>query len=316
MKDSGNRLRHLHDSITRQTGGQTGQTARTSIPTTMDTTNAFVISLISGGAAGTATDLAFFPIDTLKTRLQAKGGFFHNGGFRGLYKGLGSAVVASAPSASLFFMTYDTSKRYLKSTLPDLFPSLSLPTSTHLSHMLAASMGEIAACMVRVPAEVIKQRTQSLQFKSSLESFKYILSNKSGEGVWKGLYRGWSTTIMREIPFTIIQFPLYEHMKHTWALYENVEKVSPLKGALCGSIAGGFAAAMTTPLDVLKTRLMLSKERISVIRLAQNLVKEEGYAVFFSGIGPRTMWISAGGAIFLGVYETVSSFLVSRAPEH
>lgn len=282
----------------------------------MDTTNAFVISLISGGAAGTATDLAFFPIDTLKTRLQAKGGFFHNGGFRGLYKGLGSAVVASAPSASLFFMTYDTSKRYLKSTLPDLFPSLSLPTSTHLSHMLAASMGEIAACMVRVPAEVIKQRTQSLQFKSSLESFKYILSNKSGEGVWKGLYRGWSTTIMREIPFTIIQFPLYEHMKHTWALYENVEKVSPLKGALCGSIAGGFAAAMTTPLDVLKTRLMLSKERISVIRLAQNLVKEEGYAVFFSGIGPRTMWISAGGAIFLGVYETVSSFLVSRAPEH
>lgn len=316
MKDSGNRLRHLHDSITRQTGGQTGQTARTSTPTTMDTTNAFVISLISGGAAGTATDLAFFPIDTLKTRLQAKGGFFHNGGFRGLYKGLGSAVVASAPSASLFFMTYDTSKRYLKSTLPDLFPSLSLPTSTHLSHMLAASMGEIAACMVRVPAEVIKQRTQSLQFKSSLESFKYILSNKSGEGVWKGLYRGWSTTIMREIPFTIIQFPLYEHMKHTWALYENVEKVSPLKGALCGSIAGGFAAAMTTPLDVLKTRLMLSKERISVIRLAQNLVKEEGYAVFFSGIGPRTMWISAGGAIFLGVYETVSSFLVSRAPEH
>ncbi|GAV27360.1 hypothetical protein PMKS-000825 [Pichia membranifaciens] len=117
---------------------------------------------------------------------------------------------------------------------------------------------------------------------------------------------------MREIPFTIIQFPLYEHMKYVWASYENVEKVSPLKGALCGSIAGGFAAAMTTPLDVLKTRLMLSKERISVATLAKNLVKEEGYSVFFSGIGPRTMWISAGGAIFLGVYETVSSFLVSR----
>ena len=278
----------------------------------MDTTNAFVVSLISGGAAGTATDLAFFPIDTLKTRLQAKGGFFHNGGFRGLYKGLGSAVVASAPSASLFFITYDTFKRHFKATLPTLLPSLSVSTTTHLSHMLAASMGEVAACMVRVPAEVIKQRTQSLQFKTSLESFKYILSNKSGEGVWKGLYRGWSTTIMREIPFTIVQFPLYEHMKYVWASYENVEKVSPLKGALCGSIAGGFAAAMTTPLDVLKTRLMLSKERISVATLAKNLVKEEGYSVFFSGIGPRTMWISAGGAIFLGVYETVSSFLVSR----
>ncbi|TID28110.1 hypothetical protein CANINC_002702 [Pichia inconspicua] len=274
-----------------------------------DNSNLFITSLISGGAAGTATDLAFFPIDTLKTRLQAKGGFFHNGGFRGLYKGLGSAVVASAPSASLFFITYDGCKRYFKSELPVYFPALDVSTSAHISHMLAASLGEIAACMVRVPAEVIKQRTQSLQFNSSLESLKYVISNKSGEGVIRGLYRGWGTTIMREIPFTIIQFPLYEHMKSLWAEYEGVEKISPLKGALCGSIAGGFAAAVTTPLDVLKTRLMLSKERISVINLAKNLLKEEGYAVFFSGIGPRTMWISAGGAIFLGVYESVSSFL-------
>lgn len=278
----------------------------------MDPTNAFLISLISGGAAGTATDLAFFPIDTLKTRLQAKGGFFQNGGFRGLYKGLGSAVIASAPSASLFFITYDNCKNYFKLNLPIYLPSLSISNSNHLSHMISASFGEIAACMVRVPAEVIKQRTQSLQFKSSLESFKYIILNKSGEGIFKGLYRGWSTTIMREIPFTIIQFPLYEHFKSIWAIKENIDKISPIKGALCGSIAGGIAAAITTPLDVLKTRLMLSKERISVINLAKNLLKEEGFKVFFSGIGPRTMWISAGGAIFLGVYETVSTFLESN----
>lgn len=251
--------------------------------------NIFLVSLISGGAAGTATDLAFFPIDTLKTRLQAQGGFFKNGGFRGLYKGLGSAVVASAPSASLFFVTYDTSKRYFKNVLPAYIKNES--TAIHLSHMLSASLGEITACLVRVPAEVIKQRTQSLQFKSSLESFKYIISNKSGEGVFKGLYRGWSTTIMREIPFTIIQFPLYEHLKKVWASYDSTPQLSPVKGALCGSFAGGIAAATTTPLDVLKTRLMLSKTKISVPELFRKIVSEEGYGVLLSGIGPRTMWI-------------------------
>jgi hypothetical protein len=51
----------------------------------------------SGGAAGTVTDLVFYPIDTIRTRLQAKGGFFKNGGWSGIYKGVASPIIASAP---------------------------------------------------------------------------------------------------------------------------------------------------------------------------------------------------------------------------
>ena len=29
----------------------------------------------------------------------------------------------------------------------------------------------------------------------------------------------------------------------------------------------------------------------------------EGFGVVFAGVVPRTLWISAGGAVFLGVYE-------------
>lgn len=47
--------------------------------------------------AGTAVDLLFFPIDTIKTRLQSAQGFARAGGFRGMYKGIGSVVVGSAP---------------------------------------------------------------------------------------------------------------------------------------------------------------------------------------------------------------------------
>lgn len=261
----------------------------------------FAVSLIAGGCAGTSTDIAFFPIDTLKTRLQAPGGFFANGGFNGLYRGIAPAILASAPSAALFFVTYDTSKAQLGQTIGN----------PHVVHMLSATFGEIAACLFRVPAEVLKQRTQSLQFESAMAAFKHILSNKSGEGVLNGLYRGWSTTIMRDIPFTMIQFPLYEQLKKWWAIYDQTESLSLAKGAICGSIAGSFAAALTTPLDVLKTRLMLNKERIGIFQLTRSLIQNEGYGVFLSGIGPRTMWIGAGGAIFLGVYEFVSSVIKS-----
>jgi solute carrier family 25 S-adenosylmethionine transporter 26 len=211
-------------------------------------------------------------------------------------------VVASAPSAALFFVTYDSMKMYTKDYM-----------APAQSHMISASCGEVAACLVRVPAEIIKQRTQAgiigVGGKStSWSNFKYLIQNKSGEGVFRGLYRGWNTTIMREIPFTMIQFPLYEWLKMKWSQKTETE-LSLLKGAICGSIAGGIAAAATTPLDVIKTRIMLHKLKIGVFDLVQTILKEEGPRTFLNGIGPRTMWISAGGAIFLGCYELVSSNL-------
>ena len=47
--------------------------------------------------AGTSVDLLFFPIDTIKTRLQSVQGFSQAGGFSGVYRGIGSVVVGSAP---------------------------------------------------------------------------------------------------------------------------------------------------------------------------------------------------------------------------
>lgn len=265
-------------------------------------------SLIGGATAGVFTDVAFFPIDTIKTRLQAKGGFFSNGGYRGIYKGLGSVTIASAPSASLFFITYDSMKYYSKSWFSTFISNDQFAET--LSHIFSSSAGEINACLIRVPAEVIKQRAQIHPSSSSMEIFKELVNNKTGDGLRKNLYRGWSTTIMREIPFTCIQFPLYEYMKKKWKLYKNENCISPWQGAVCGSIAGGIAAAVTTPLDVLKTRLMLHETSISVWKLAKWIYQEEGSKAFIAGISPRIMWISAGGAIFLGVYETVHSMIV------
>ena len=64
------------------------------------------------------------------------------------------------------------------------------------------------------------------------------------------------------MPFTCIQFPLYERMKLALARRRTtsglVRDLPATEAALCGSIAGGIAAALTTPLDVAKTRIMLS----------------------------------------------------------
>jgi len=242
--------------------------------------------------------LLFFPLDTLKTRLQSAQGFVKAGGFRGVYRGVGSVLIGSAPGAAAFFTTYDT----LKQILP---PPVAHPSP--LNHVVAASLGEVVACLVRVPVEVVKSRTQTASYglqASSLDALKRVWS---AEGL-SGLYRGFGTTVVREIPFTSIQFPLYEFLKDRASRALGNRQLEAYEAAVCGSIAGGVAAAATTPLDVLKTRVMLdlrdpTKSSPSLLTRLRQIYRNEGLGALFSGVVPRTLWISAGGAVFLGVYE-------------
>ncbi|KAJ3275634.1 hypothetical protein HDV01_007637 [Terramyces sp. JEL0728] len=243
----------------------------------------------SGAIAGTTVDVVLFPLDTIKTRLQSKQGFIKAGGFSRIYSGLSSAALGSAPSASLFFVTYDTLKRKF--------------SGSSYGVMAAASVGEMAACIVRVPTEVMKQRLQVGHFQSLNEAAMDIFTR---QGIL-GFYRGYGTTIFREIPFACIQFPLFERLK---AIYGNTKgkKINAVEAGLCGMVAGGTAAGLTTPLDVIKTRIMLSTKEGKHLKFSNiciDIYQQGGYRNFFSGIGPRVTWISIGGSIFLGVYEGV-----------
>ncbi|KAG2009635.1 mitochondrial carrier protein RIM2 [Coprinopsis cinerea AmutBmut pab1-1] len=186
-----------------------------------------------------------------------------------------------------------------------------------LNHMIAASTGEVAACLVRVPTEVVKTRMQTSTYgalgTSSWAAVKLVLAQ---EGI-KGLYRGYGITVMREIPFTSIQFPLYEFFKSTLSRKLDKQPLPAYEAALCGSLAGGIAAALTTPLDVLKTRVMLdtrdpSKRQLpSITTRLRTIYTTEGWRALFSGVVPRTLWISAGGAVFLGMYELAINNMVA-----
>ncbi|KAJ1958143.1 S-adenosylmethionine transporter [Dipsacomyces acuminosporus] len=260
--------------------------------------------LVAGGLAGIAVDTVLFPLDTIKTRLQAKAGFMASGGFRGIYSGLSSAVIGSSPGAAMFFLTYEQVKAASEHRVSKKYQPF--------VHMLAASAGEVAACLVRVPTEVIKQRLQAKHHSSLVAA---IRGTYYAEGAL-GFYRGYLTQVVREIPFTCIQFPIYEYLKHTYAQKQG-RKIKSWEAALCGSVAGGTAAALTTPLDVVKTRVMLSTkgmgahlEYSGILPTLRRIAHEEGVRALFSGIVPRTVWISVGGFIFLGSYEKVKSILL------
>jgi len=194
----------------------------------------------------------------------------------------------------------------------------------------AATLGEVAACSIRVPAEVLKQRMQVMRYEVGLMQAARQLYLKEGS---LGFYRGFQATIQREIPFACLQYPLYELLRRSWttrrakymASDDAKYQLEPWRGALCGSLAGGITGFLTTPLDVIKTRVMLSNTPTSAtnpnhhpsnpIEAMKLIMREEGangsvgIRRLFAGALPRTAWISLGGFLFFGAYEKSGAVL-------
>jgi solute carrier family 25 S-adenosylmethionine transporter 26 len=214
-------------------------------------------AMLAGGIAGLSVDVILFPLDTIKTRLQAHGGFRAAGGFSGVYAGLASTASGSIPSGGLLILQrwYRLAPHSSSPNIAALFFLVyeSLRGDTALSHVYASAMAETVSCLIRVPTEVVKQRAQTS--RHSVISITRQIWSIHGP---VGLYRGFGITLLREIPFTSIQFPLYEALKQYWSITMGTPP-SPLEAALCGSAAGIVAAALTTPLDVIKTRWILHK---------------------------------------------------------
>lgn len=306
----------------------------------------FTSALAAGALSGLTVDLLFFPIDTIKTRLQSAQGFWAAGGFSGVYRGLASTAVGSAPGAAVFFTTYESMKPALVRWMPGVFGSEGTLGPAGV-HMASASIAEVAACLIRVPTEVIKSRQQTMTYGKGTTTFQAFKKVFQEAGV-RGYYRGFGSTVGREIPFTCIQFPLYERLKLEMARsrarsqnaaalevgdrpravsdQELVRNLPTWQAGLAGSIAGAIAAGLTTPLDVVKTRIMLHTKQVAagpsgsssvaaavetlprgvntdIIPTLLHIGRTEGVKTLFSGFLPRTMWIGLGGAVFLGTFD-------------
>lgn len=292
----------------------------------------FLVELIAGGCCGLAVDTFLFPIDTCKTRLQSENGFWIAGGFRGIYNGILPVIAASVPIAATFFCVYYTANicfpPFINLSVPNTFtyndsdgwqPStrsiLMIFLIKFLLNSLAASLGEMCAGLIRVPVEIIKQKRQVS--KIQYRTMDILLHAYRSDGLVNGIYRGYGITIMRDIPFSMIQYPLWELLKAV-----TTPKLTPnwklFVEACDGSVAGAIASAITTPLDVAKTRIQLADSEqnpdykhshTNPLRILRSLYRQKGIPGIFSGFVPRVIWTTIGGFIWFGTYSLVKYIL-------
>lgn len=215
--------------------------------------------MIAGSVAGCIEHMAMFPVDTVKTHMQAitscpikavslrqaVRSILQTEGPSALYRGIGAMGLGAGPAHAVYFSVYETCKKRFSQGNPN----------NSVAHAASGVCATIASDAVFTPMDMVKQRLQLSKsaYKGVFDCVKRVLSEE-GFGAFYASYR---TTVLMNAPFTAVHFATYEAAKR------GLNEVSPesadderlIVHATAGAAAGGLAAAVTTPLDVVKTQL-------------------------------------------------------------
>ena len=123
------------------------------------------------------------------------------------------------------------------------------------------------------------------------------------------------------VPFSAIYFPTYSHLKTDFFGESPTKKLGVIQLLTAGAIAGMPAAYLTTPCDVIKTRLQVEARKgetkyTSLRHCAATIMKEEGFKAFFKGGPARILRSSPQFGFTLAAYEVLQKWLPMPGSAH
>ncbi|KAJ9517304.1 hypothetical protein QJQ45_016672 [Haematococcus lacustris] len=242
-----------------------------------------------------------FPMDTIKARLMNGQGSTIAGTLRdivktqgpaALYRGLPAQLVGIMPEKALKLTLYNSLRRCM------MWDGAKVPLT---GEALAGAMTACVQVIVTQPYEIVKLRQQTAAGQSLGATIKEL-------GV-SGLARGSSATLLRDVPFNALYFSTYAGLKgwiHSHVDAPDQPLISPFGLLAAGLGAGLLAGAVTTPADVIKTRMQADKtgRYKGLLDCINQMWAEGGSAAFLRGLGPRVALIPPMFAITMTCFET------------
>eukprot|EP00033_Pygsuia_biforma_P006063 GCRY01006733.1.p1 GENE.GCRY01006733.1~~GCRY01006733.1.p1 ORF type:complete len:366 (-),score=8.63 GCRY01006733.1:317-1327(-) len=307
---------------------------------------------VSGAIAGLFCDFCMFPFDTIRARIlisyeatvknsigsvgspvsthhykgvvDAINSIVRSEGFVAFYQGFPVTLCLTMPAHGVYFLSYETSKRVFGSLR--FLNDKQAPFPSHIIHGTSGAVAEIVGSSIWVPMEIIKNRQQIVRSFAGRHThhssvFSIIRNIKRNDGL-QGFFRGYLLNLATFGPMTVSYFTLYELFKSHFLKYLN-ELHSPEITALpfyltvaCAFSAGSFSAALTTPLDTVKTRMMVKDPSLHTRHLVaafREIFLREGCYPFYRGVAARVVWAAPGNALTMVAYEQLKRMFALNA---
>ncbi|KAF2267685.1 asparaginyl-tRNA synthetase [Lojkania enalia] len=247
-------------------------------------------NMIAGAFAGIAEHSVMYPIDLLKTRMQVV-----NPTPTAVYSGISNAMITISRAEG-----FRTLWRGLSSVVLGAGPAHAVYFASYeaVKHALGGNEGgkdehhPVAAAASGAAATIASD----------------ALMNP---------FDGKSNPLVSALPFTALQFMAYESISK---VMNPTGRYDPYTHCTAGGLAGGFAAGLTTPLDVIKTTLQTrgnaadpELRNVSGLWEAAKIIKRRnGYRGYFRGLKPRIITTMPSTAICWSAYEMAKAFFIAR----
>jgi len=128
---------------------------------------------------------------------------------------------------------------------------------------------------------------------------------------------GYDGVLYRDVPYTMLELGLYESIKILWKKTHSEDSDGDLKAwqeVVAAAVTGGITALATTPLDTVKTKMMVDAQYLDMNFLESLLasVQANGWQSLFAGVWARIAWIIPFTALYLPTYDSLKRFLWNR----
>lgn len=292
-----------------------------------------LVHAVAGAAGSVVAMTTFFPLDTVRSRLQleenreAKNTFTmlielaKEEGFTTLYRGMVPVLESLCASNFVYFYTFHGLKA-LRATSADQNAGRDL---------LLASVAGVINVLTTTPLWVVNTRLKMKGVGTGHGQPKNVGDQYNGlfDGLIKmarqeGVRSLWNGTLpsLLLVSNPAIQFMTYEAIKRRMHVYCGVEQLSGITYFFIGAVAKAVATVLTYPLQLVQTKLRHGHnyedlpQDAGTIQMTFYILKKYGITGLYKGMEAKLLQTILTAALMFAAYEKIASFVFKLLLHH
>ncbi|XP_054706284.1 peroxisomal membrane protein PMP34-like [Uloborus diversus] len=281
----------------------------------------------SSGAAGGVTAMSvFFPLDTIRSRLQVEDSrkakstlaaikeLIEEEGIFSLYRGLQPVLISLCCSNFVYFYTFHGLRRLVQSNQVG---------HSALGDLGVASIAGVINVFLTTPLWVANSRLKMQGAKISNEDRKRLGKHPEYEGLidalikiskMEGISSLWSSMVpsLMLVINPAIQFSVYEALKRELPKLLGKNTLNAVEFFLLGAIAKSVATVLTYPLQIVQQKLRYGSQelkKLATIQIFAHIIRTSGARGLYKGLEPKLLQTALTAALMFLCYEKIAAFV-------